>query len=699
MTVEHARRPLMPLADRSVLLSAPASPDPAPAALAPAVCLLAAPARRRLGAGRPHRGRGRRPRSPSRWSARSWWALWAAAGAFLGVRRRNDRLAPIVLAGAIAGGAGTLAAALARHDELDRRRRPRRRSRAATERRPAARHRDAPALRPGRRPPGHDRTAQRGRRRLRRGAPPPAWRCWPTVARLVAWPLVLLWVAGAGRSASTASHARYLAAGAVDRRRMQWFGWGTRGGRRGGDSWSSPCACWRAGPTSVPAVALALTGLRAHRPRAGDATPAWWPGSIASLTHTVALAGLTALVVGDLRGRGARASDARPPTTSVPSSCCRWRPPALAALLYLPARRWLTERANRLVYGERVAPDETLRTFGQRLTRADPDGRAAAAAGREPAQEHGARVGRGVDRPGRPLRAGRRGAPPPAAAPRRRRQGAAASWRGPASAAARGSTSGCRPSSGRMARRRCGSRRWPTPASCSASSSPRRRPDGEPFTEAEDRVLTELARQVGLALHNVQLDTALQASLDELRLRNEELQQSRARIVAAGDAERRKLERNLHDGAQQHLVALAVKLRLARRRRRRRSRRRQGDDRRDQGRRAGGHRRAALAGPRHLPAAARVGRPRRRAAGRGRAGRRCRPRSTPTAVGRYSAEMEAAVYFCVLGGAAERRQARRRRAVGPACGCGRDGASALRGGRRRGRLRRRRRRPGRATAS
>src|SRR4029077_15474265 len=92
----------------------------------------------------------------------------------------------------------------------------------------------------------------------------------------------------------------------------------------------------------------------------------------------------------------------------------------------------------------------------------------------------------------------------------------------------------------------------------------RRRRDGEAFLEAEDRVLTELARQVGLALHNVQLDTALQASLDELRLRNEELQQSRARIVAAGDAERRRLERNLHDGAQQHLVALAVKLRLAR---------------------------------------------------------------------------------------------------------------------------------------
>jgi signal transduction histidine kinase len=91
-----------------------------------------------------------------------------------------------------------------------------------------------------------------------------------------------------------------------------------------------------------------------------------------------------------------------------------------------------------------------------------------------------------------------------------------------------------------------------------------RRHDGEPFTEAEDRMLTDLARQVALALHNVQLDAALQASLDELQTRNAELQQSRARIVSAGDAERRKLERNLHDGAQQHLVALAVKLRLAR---------------------------------------------------------------------------------------------------------------------------------------
>ena len=43
----------------------------------------------------------------------------------------------------------------------------------------------------------------------------------------------------------------------------------------------------------------------------------------------------------------------------------------------------------------------------------------------------------------------------------------------------------------------------------------------------------------------------------------EQLKASRARIVQAGDAERRRLERNLHDGAQQRLVTLALVLRLA----------------------------------------------------------------------------------------------------------------------------------------
>jgi len=75
-----------------------------------------------------------------------------------------------------------------------------------------------------------------------------------------------------------------------------------------------------------------------------------------------------------------------------------------------------------------------------------------------------------------------------------------------------------------------------------------RKPRGEPLTPAEDKLLADLASQAGLVLRNVRLI--------------EELRASRQRIVAAQDEERRRLERNIHDGAQQQLVALAVKLRL-----------------------------------------------------------------------------------------------------------------------------------------
>ncbi|MEP7055544.1 MAG: histidine kinase [Actinomycetota bacterium] len=91
----------------------------------------------------------------------------------------------------------------------------------------------------------------------------------------------------------------------------------------------------------------------------------------------------------------------------------------------------------------------------------------------------------------------------------------------------------------------------------------RRRADSSAFSDDDERLLLELARQLGLALHNVRLDSALQASLDELKRRNAELQASRLRIVTAADESRRSIERNLHDGAQQYLVALAVKLNIA----------------------------------------------------------------------------------------------------------------------------------------
>jgi signal transduction histidine kinase len=82
------------------------------------------------------------------------------------------------------------------------------------------------------------------------------------------------------------------------------------------------------------------------------------------------------------------------------------------------------------------------------------------------------------------------------------------------------------------------------------------KPASEPVNPAEEKLLSDLASQAGLMLRNVRLTAELQARLVDLRA-------SRQRLVAAQDQERRRLERDLHDGAQQQLVALAVKQRLA----------------------------------------------------------------------------------------------------------------------------------------
>jgi signal transduction histidine kinase len=72
----------------------------------------------------------------------------------------------------------------------------------------------------------------------------------------------------------------------------------------------------------------------------------------------------------------------------------------------------------------------------------------------------------------------------------------------------------------------------------------------DPLNSAEAKLLEDLASQAGLVLRNVRLV--------------EELRSSRQRLVTAQDEERRRLERNLHDGAQQRLVSIALALRMAR---------------------------------------------------------------------------------------------------------------------------------------
>jgi signal transduction histidine kinase len=81
-------------------------------------------------------------------------------------------------------------------------------------------------------------------------------------------------------------------------------------------------------------------------------------------------------------------------------------------------------------------------------------------------------------------------------------------------------------------------------------------PPSEPLGPTQQKLVQDLASQAGLVLRNVRLTEELKAKL-------EELQASRVRLVTATDEARRRLERNIHDGAQQQLVAMAVKLRLA----------------------------------------------------------------------------------------------------------------------------------------
>jgi signal transduction histidine kinase len=78
---------------------------------------------------------------------------------------------------------------------------------------------------------------------------------------------------------------------------------------------------------------------------------------------------------------------------------------------------------------------------------------------------------------------------------------------------------------------------------------------GDSLSPIEEKLLDDLASHAGVVLKNFGLTTELRARLDDLRA-------SRQRLVTAQDGERRRIERNLHDGAQQNLVALRVRVGL-----------------------------------------------------------------------------------------------------------------------------------------
>jgi signal transduction histidine kinase len=235
----------------------------------------------------------------------------------------------------------------------------------------------------------------------------------------------------------------------------------------------------------------------------------------------------------------------------------------VAALIFVPVRERLLGSATRFVYGAREAPDEVLRTFGSRLTRAIPMDELLLQLAESLRKTMGLTSAEIYTGMGEILE---RAVSVPDAGPRSlvltpqerpvvTRAGVSGSaW-----------TSVWLPA---LLEQREKEQLRVAPISHAGELLGlvvvERPAVADSFSEDDDRVLTDLARQVGLAFHNSQLDTALQTTLDELRKQADALRESRARIVASGDAERRRVERNLHDGAQQHLVALAVNLRLAR---------------------------------------------------------------------------------------------------------------------------------------
>jgi len=161
----------------------------------------------------------------------------------------------------------------------------------------------------------------------------------------------------------------------------------------------------------------------------------------------------------------------------------------------------------------------------------------------------------------------------------------------------------------------------------------------EPVSAAEESLLANVASQAGLLLRNARLTAELRATIDDLTA-------SRRRLVRAQDEERHRIERNLHDGAQQQLVALAMLVRLV-------------DDAADDpaevrqltaqlkdGVHAAIEELRALARGIYPPLLAEQGLP---TALRAQAGRSSLPvRVEADGVGRYRREAEAAVYFCVL---------------------------------------------------
>jgi signal transduction histidine kinase len=206
---------------------------------------------------------------------------------------------------------------------------------------------------------------------------------------------------------------------------------------------------------------------------------------------------------------------------------------AVVAVAFQPVRERIQHLANRLVFGKRATPYEALSDFAGRM------GGTYAAEDILPRMARVLAEGTGADRAVVWLKDGAElvaGACWPADA------------RPPGRAALRDGEVPAIAGAGRVA---LVSYQGETLGALSVSKRP-----GETLTPVEGKLMSDLAAQAGLVMRNIGLT-------EQLRARLTELQASRLRIVAAQDDQRRRIERDIHDGAQQQLQAIAATLAAA----------------------------------------------------------------------------------------------------------------------------------------
>jgi signal transduction histidine kinase len=330
-------------------------------------------------------------------------------------------------------------------------------------------------------------------------------------ARAIAWPLMLgcytgfqaLWVAAVA--------TRLRRAGSDEARQLRWFVFAVAVSMlllvAGQIAWHTPVL----GLLTLPLVPLAA-GVAIVRYRLYDIDPVISKTLVSGAMVLLIFVGYVGVVV----GLGA--------LLPVSDRVLALAATAAVAVVFEPVRRRAQALANRLVYGQRVTPYETLSRLSAQLARDDEgllEGLAATIAGGVGASEVVVWVGE----------AERMEAV--AACPTRPAAG------GPCALADLGT------------RRELVRPVWRdgiVQGALVLTKSP-----GEPLTPSEDQLLGDLVAQTGLVIDH-------RARLEQVARQAAELQAAARRIVTAEDSARRRIERNLHDGAQQRLVSLGMQL-------------------------------------------------------------------------------------------------------------------------------------------